>query len=642
MAARTKNDKDLLQAIEAEEAVAYGRENDELSQDRAKAIDYYFGRPYGNEVDGRSQVVTREVMDTIEWIKPSLLRVFTGGDEVCRFEPVGPEDEEAAKQETDYINHVLLSKNPWFHTCYAWFTDALLTKNAYCLAYWDKKEDVQKETYEGLSDDQMALILQDESIEVIGHAVNPVMDNMGQPIGQTHVVQVRRKRTYGCVKLEVLPPERCLVSFRTKGASVRDADFFEYWDDKTLTELRSLGFDVPDDIEDAYSTENSIEDQARNQYREHAFSSDIRTDKAMRMVRVRVVWVRYDSDGDGIAEYRQCVVVGNTILSNQEVNGIPVAAIVPTPVPHRHPGLSVADFVMDLQKIKSTILRQGLDNGYLSNNGRYAISDKVNLDDMLTSRPGGVVRVDGAPSQEIFPLVHPQNGQMWIQMMEYVDQIRENRTGTNRYFTGIDQNALNKTASGIAQLTSSSAQRVEAIARIFAEGVKELCLVVHELVQKHATQEDVVKLRGKWITVDPRQWIKRGDMTISVGLGSGSKESQISALMNILMAQKEAAQVGIASPTNIYNALTELTKVYGFQSPEKFWTDPATIPPKPPEPSIDEQKLMFEAKKHEDTMQFETGKAIDESQRAKEEMLLKAGMHPAQMSQGVMPMVANG
>lgn len=630
-------DKDLLQAIEAEEAAAYGRENDELSSDRAKAIDYYFGRPYGNEVDGRSQVVTREVMDTIEWIKPSLLRVFAGGDEVCRFEPVGPEDEEAAKQETDYINHVLLAKNPWFHVCYTWFTDALLTKNAYCLAYWDKKEDVQKETYEGLSDDQMALILQDESIEVIGHETNPILDSTGQVVGQTHTVQVRRKRTYGCVKLEVLPPEKCLVSFRTKGASVRDADFFEYWDDKTLTELRSLGFDVPDDIEDSYSSDNTIEDQARNRYREHVTSSDIRNDPAMKMVRVRVAWIRYDSDGDGIAEYRQCVVVGNTILSNDEVNGIPVASIVPTPVPHRHPGLSVADFVMDLQEIKSTILRQGLDNGYLSNNGRYAISDKVNLDDMLTSRPGGVVRVDGSPGQEIFPLVHPQNGQMWIQMMEYVDQIRENRTGTNRYFTGIDQNALNKTASGIAQLTSSAAQRVEAIARILAEGVKELCLIVHELIQKHATQQDIVKLRGKWVTVDPRQWIKRGDMTISVGLGSGSKESQIAALMNILTAQKEAAQIGIASPENIYNALTELTKVYGFQSPEKFWTDPATIPPKPPVPSIDEQKLALDAKKHEDNLRLETGKAIDESQRAKDEMLLKAGMHPAQMSQGVMP-----
>ena len=608
----------FLAALTAEEAAAYGRENDELSSDRAKAIDYYFGRPYGNEIPDRSQVVTREVMDTIEWIKPSLLRVFTGGGDICQFEPRGPEDEETAKQESDYVNYVLQSQNPWFQLCYTWFTDALLTKNAYCLAYWEKSNDVQRESYSDLSDDQIALLLQDPEVEIVAHAstevpaggyaetpqypvaghpidLSPLMpmgmapDGMGMaPMAPTmpipaaptverlHSVTLQRKRERGQVKLEVLPPERCLVSFRTKSFSVRDADFFEYWDDKTISELRGCGFKVDDDISDAWTTENSIEDQARNQYREHVFSSDVRNDPAMRQVRVRTAWLRFDADGDGIAELRQCVVVGNTILDNREVNGIPVAAIVPTPVPHRHPGLSIADMTMDLQKIKSTLLRQGLDNGYLQNNGRYAVSDKVNLDDLLVSRPGGIVRVDGYPGQEIMPLTHPGNGGAWLQMLEYVDQIKENRTGTGRYFTGVDQNALNKTASGIAQLTSSAAQRVEAIARIFAEGVKELCLIVHELALKNSARQETMRLRGKWTPVDPRQWAERRDLTISVGLGTGSKETQIGALLAIFAAQKEALALGIATPQNMHNTLSELTKAYGFQSPEKFWTE---VPP---------------------------------------------------------------
>lgn len=636
----------FLAALTAEEAAAYGRENDELSSDRAKAIDYYFGRPYGNEVSERSQVVTREVMDTIEWIKPSLLRIFTGGGDVCRFEPTGPEDDEAAKQESDYVNYVLQSQNSWFSLCYSWFTDALLTKNAYCLAYWDKENDLQRESYSDLSDDQLALLLQDQEVEVIAHAstevpvggyadvpqipvaghtlgmppadmqqpMMPPADMQQQPTPTTeriHSVTLQRKRERGMVKLEVLPPERCLVSFRTKSFSVRDADFFEYWEDKTISELRGCGFKVDDDISDAYTSENSIEDQARNQYREHVFASDIRNDAAMRQVRVRTAWLRFDADGDGIAEMRQCVVVGSTILANQEVSGIPVACIVPTPVPHRHPGLSIADMTMDLQKIKSTLLRQGLDNGYLQNNGRYAISDKVNLDDMLVSRPGGVVRVDGSPGQEIMPLTHPGSGGLWLQLMEYMDQIKENRTGTGRYFTGVDQNALNKTASGIAQLTNSAAQRVEAIARIFAEGVKELCLIVHELALKNSSRQETLRLRGKWVLVDPRQWAKRRDMTVSVGLGTGSKDTQIGALLAIFAAQKEALALGIATPQNMYNTLSELTKAYGFQSPEKFWTEaPPPQPPAPEVPPIEERKLELEQQKHQDRMRLEEAKLL--------------------------------
>ena len=159
--AKEDQDELLLSAIESAEESSYGLDNDELSSERTRAIDYYLGRPMGNEIDGRSQVISRDVSDTIEWIKPSLLRIFTSGTEICRFEPVGPEDMQSAEQESDYINYVIQQKNNWFAVCYEWFTDALLTKNAYALAHWSDKKDTTTERYRGLTDDQMALLAQD-------------------------------------------------------------------------------------------------------------------------------------------------------------------------------------------------------------------------------------------------------------------------------------------------------------------------------------------------------------------------------------------------------------------------------------------------------------------------------------------------
>jgi hypothetical protein len=400
-----------------------------------------------------------------------------------------------------------------------------------------------------------------------------------------HDVQVQKKTKYGCVHIEVLPPERCLVARSTKGRSVIKSDFFEYWERKSLSDLRSMGFQVDDDIHDTDDkSEFTLEDNARDQYSER-FDVDEgqSTDPAMRKVTVRMVWIKHDYDGDGLAEYRYVVAVGSTILANEECSGIPVACIVPTPLSHRHPGLSVADMVMDIQYIKSMLQRQILNNIYLTNNPRSAISDKVNLDDMLTDRVGGLVRVEGIPSQHIMPLVTPFMGPQALTVIEHLDQVKENRTGTNRYFSGTDQGSLNKTATGIAQLTSSAAQRVEMIGRVMAEGVKELFQVVHELTLKHATQPEKVQLRNEWVTVDPRAWAKRTDMTLAVGLGTGNKEVVANNLMNIMKTQMAILQVPpTPAAKGIQETARQLAKAYGFANPELFFPDVPAQPPVDP------------------------------------------------------------
>lgn len=610
----------LLSAIEAEEGSAYGSENDDLSNERARAIDFYYGRPMGNEVEGRSQVISKDVADTIEWIKPSIVRIFTAGEDVVKFDPIGPEDEESAKQETDYINFIIQQKNDWTNVLYEWVTDALLTRNAYCFAYWDDTPSYSKQSYQGLTEDQFMLIAQDTltgKLEITAHTAypnpnivpqpyvdpmaGPVMDEFGQPlmmpVPNLHDVEFRQIRSSGCVKLAVLPPERCLVSERCKSMSLQDSPFFEFWEFKTISELREMGFDVPDNLADDGGTELGVADLARDYGKSMSlYERDLGNDPSMKRVRVRMVWIRHDYNQDGIAELLQCIVVGNEILRMDEVDTIPVACIVPTPVPHRHVGVSIADVVMDLQEIRSGMLRQIVDNTYLQNNGRYGLSNKVNLDDFLTSRPGGAVRVDtdGADvGGHMYPLVHPFMATNALQVMEYLDQVRENRTGTSRYFTGVDQGALNKTASGISQLTSAASQRVELMARVFASGVKELFRIVHELTLKNARSDDTIKLNGKWVTVDPRQWQQRSDMTVSVGLGVGNKEQLMANLQRILQYQMPSLQIGIATPQNIYHTLSELSKAAGFPNVDKFWTDPANTPPQPPKP--DPQMVKIEA-----------------------------------------------
>lgn len=610
------DDEKLLGAIEILEGEA---EDLNASQARTEAQDYYYGRAFGNEIEGRSQVVSRDVADTIEWIKPGLMKIFAGGDEVVRFEPTGPEDVKGAEQETDYTNYVVMQHNNSFLIYNEWFHDALVGRTGYVKALWDEKKDITKETYQGLTEEEYLYIQNDPSCEIV--------EKTQTPFGWDCVVS--REKELGRVKIFCMPPENVRVASTHSSICLQDVDFVEHFEWKTISSLRQEGFDIPDDIagDDERETETfnrSIVNRTVEQ------GADI-NDPSMRLVKVREVWIRYDYDGDGLAELRHVVVVAQKILENEETDLIPIAAITPTVIPHEHTGMSVADSVMDLQLIKSTLMRGFLDNLYLTNNGRYAIdANLVNLDDMLISRPGGVVRVNGNPGQAMMPLVHPSNTAPVLQGIEYIDTVRENRTGVTKYNQGLDSNSLNKTASGINQIMTAAQQRIEMIARTFAEtGVRDLYMIVHALIRKHSQKEEIVRLKGEWVPVDPRNWVKRYDMTVSVGLGTGNRDQILAHLMMIYQNQMNSLPLGIATPLNVYNTLARITQNAGFKSTDEFWTNPQKNPPppSPPDPKVvlDQQKLEFEkqkagleAQQAQQDAQFEQQKAAVEIQLQRE------------------------
>ena len=599
----------LIAAIDDADNRSYGSNlsnlTAELSSERALSIDMYLGRNIDPAPEGQSNVVDRTVFETIQWILPSLCRIFANGDDVVSITPQNEADVEGAKQEAAYLNHVMVRQLPWFELFLEWATDALLTKNAYFLAYEDRSERVNIEEYHDQTRLGVAYLLNDPSVQLVDSKVKaapdlppePVLDPMtgqpavdpttGQPLtkpAQLYDVTIRKRGDDKKVCIRVLPPERVKVDQRAFSWRVSDerTNYFEYWEETTLTELRDNGFDVPTDIADDPEIWTQ-EDYARDTFGERRLERYKPSDPSMRRVKARMIWIRVDYDGDGKAELLQVLRVGRRILEMQEVERIPVASAVACPLPHRHIGLSIADMTMDIQRIKTTILREGLDNLYLSNNPQKVLNENVvSMEDALISRPGGIIRTQdiNAIRYEEHPFVFPQA----MQGLEYMDQMREGRTGTNRYFTGIDQNSLNKTATGVQTLTSMAAQRVEQMARVLALGVEDLASIVHELILKLGHKRETIQLEGKWVEVNPGEWRKRNSFKISVAFSAGNKDAQIQRLATVLNQQVQMLEIGlpVVMPQNVYETLIELAKASDFSSPERFFTDPSQVPPQPP------------------------------------------------------------
>jgi hypothetical protein len=618
-----------------------------FDEDRAKLIEYYLGAPFGNEVEGRSSVVMREIYSTIEWMKPALMRMFFGGQDVVKFTPTSAEDVAHAEQETDYVSYVIKERNDGFETLYSWFTDALLSANSYVVCYWDKRESVHESFYEQVSASQLVMLTEQlngkgNEWEIV-EADEVGTDDMGEPL-----FDVRLKETVseGYVHVETIPPERLRVDASHKHVGLSRCNFVQYTEIKTISALREAGFDVADDIadDDSEDATGNIVEQARN-LRQNKSSDEVieegEDDPASREVHVHTSFIRVDYDGDGKAELRRVCHVGSTVLLNETYDCIAVAALTPTIMPHRHVGMSIAEVVKDLQEIKSTLMRGMLDNMYLANNGRYAVNeDTVNLDDFAVSRPGGVVRVAGDPMTSVRELAHPSLSGNVIQAVEYLDMVLENRTGASpRVLQGqnFDGNAINKTASGISQIMSAAMARIELIGRIFAEtGVRDLYRIVHALTLKHARKAEVVNLRNQWVPVDPREWDRRYNMTVEVGLGTGDKQGKISMLQMIIAAQASAMPYGVSSPQTMFNALSKLTEEAGYKNPEEFWVNPAKphqpiqVPPKP-EVQVQQAKIAADAQARQQEANYrrmgieaDLYKARLDAQRAQEKAFLDA------------------
>jgi len=600
MASSKITEEELLSRIQGEITDALGY-SDTISEQRTKAMDYYYGLPFGNEVDGRSQYVDSSVMDTIEWIKPSLMRVFASGEEMVRFNPVGPEDIETAEQATDYVNYIFARDNPGWEILYTWFTDAILQKNGIVKCWWDETEEWNREEYNNLEEMEFTVLLEDDDVEVLEHTA---YEENG---GTYHDVVISRRAGKGRVKIENVTPDEFLISRESK--SIEDASFVCQRVMKTVSQLREMGYDF--DVDELGSGDDMIEYSAERLSR-YAYDdssgfpgfSNSEPEEALRRFWLHESFIRTDYDGDGIAELRKVCSIGDKVLANEPIDRIPFVSITPIKIPHKFFGLSIADLVMDIQLIKSTLMRNLMDNMYSQNFGRYAVLEgQANLDDLLTQRPGGVVRVKSPNA--IMPLATPQLEQSSFEMLGYLDQLRESRSGVNKYSQGLNDNALTShtTATAVNATITAAQSRVELIARQFAEtGVKELMKNIYELVLKNQDKERVIMLRNKWIPVKPDMWKEEYDCIVAVGIGNGNRDQQLMHLTTMLSFAGDAMRGGlkIVNEKNMYNMGAALVKNMGFQNVDDFLTDPDTVPPQPdPKEQLEQAEMQLKHKELE-------------------------------------------
>jgi len=607
-------DEELIAAIESEESVALDAHSGELREDRAEAWARYRGEPLGNEVEGRSQIVDKGVMDTIQWIVPSLVRIYLGGDDIGQFEPIGPEDEYAAECETEVCNWYLQAKNDFYSHIVATLTDALLLKNGYIAGNWTTRNDVMVERYQGLAEEEFALILQDQDVEVVEHTampdpmsegMQPQFDEMGQPVPppMLHDVKIERKKAEEFVGIESIPPDEMLVSRRHRWTSLADADFVQWRRQVTIGQLRAEGFDVPDDATE-YS-DFGIERLERERFEEDRVFNDETPDPSRKLVLFKDTYIRIDLQDKGTPQlWRVAYVDGaREPTLKEEADCVPFAAFAPIIYPHSHIGTSIFDLIDDICNIKTMMERQLIDGTFLQTAGRMAVDvNTVNVDDLLVSRPGGIIRVEGDPGASMFPIVTPDVGPTVMGALEYMDGIKEGRTGVTRYSAGLDANTLNKTATGMQQIAASANQRIELIARTLAGGFRDLFLIIHTLASKHSTKPVQMKLKGNWQAIDPRSWAKRTDFKINVGLGTGTPEQQAQKLMMMQPIMQQAMGMGLAGPQEAYNFGAEMWKALGYKTPDKFLKPPQkdeqgqpVMPPPQKDPMVQAAEIRAQA-----------------------------------------------
>jgi hypothetical protein len=586
--------------------------DDKPSRDRREALRFYRGDnldDYGDSGDGLSTVVSRDTMEAVESMMPSLVRPFVAGEEVVSFEPVGPEDEEGARQATDYVNHVFSTHNNAFRVVHDAMKDGLLYRLGVAKTVMEEVEEGPPEQYEGLNVLELASLPTDR---LSGPAV--LDEEAGTYSATLAPKKVKRYRVHIVAPDEFLHEERL--------ASLDEASFLGHSKKIILSDLIDMGID---EKKAKALGSGRPDNEERDQRFEHEDEEEWDKDDLARPVWVDECYIKVDA-GDGVLCWYKALLGGSqsSLLLQEKVDGHPYSAWTPIPVPHKLVGMSIHDVTRDIQMNKTAIQREANNALYLANRPmREVVEGQVNIDDLLNPSVGGVVRVK--QTGMVNPL--PSGGEVAfnasIQMIEYWDSVREARTGVTRYNQGMDSESLNKTATGMSIIASASQQRQELVARQFAEFLKDVFKKLLGLVSQHGEPGEVIRLRGKWVEVDPTDWKTSYDMTVSVGLGTNNKDQLVGQLQGLLQIQQQIIEMqgGVQGPLvtleNAYETLKRLQEAMGLKG-EKYFTDPGDIEQQPPDEEGETDPLA-EARMKAET---EIGKAKiqQETELTKEQM----------------------
>jgi hypothetical protein len=552
--------------------------DDALQQERSDALDYYNGEPFGDEEEGRSQLVTRDVAEVTDYMVISILRTLVSGDRVVEFTH---SNAEKAQEATVALEHLFMEEQNGYLILHDWLKAGLLEKNAVCMTYPEpqpaKRVTVQIDTMQ-------MMVAQESGTEFVE------AEEIGEGV-------------FNAVYLEPQPP--LFID-----CAVPNEEFYCSPDARTIDEAALKGRETPKSISDL--VEMGFEEaELETVGHEHDWTGILSGSRdenrniaaedrkgPNRVVKWQESFVRFDENGDGIAELLFVQHIGDHIFSigeMEEVTDQPFEDWCPFPMPHRRIGQSLADKVMDIQRTRSVILRQSLDGMYFANNPRtYVNEDSMGentIDDLLTVRPGAIVRWKGS----IKPETHDSqfNSADGFSMLEFMAGERETRTGITRLNQGLDADTLNKTASGQAQLQARGEQYEEYLARNFANALARLFAKKARLLKRHGKPIQI-QIDGEFREVDPSQWPDDMIAKPRVGLGSGRKEQRLVYRQQILQLQQICIEGGlpIVGPEQVFNSAKGAIADMNLGVATDYFIDPATIPeadPNAPQPKSPEE-----------------------------------------------------
>lgn len=580
-----------------ERLISDAQSNDAESK-RSELMDRYMGEPYGDEQAGRSKFISTDVADAVESMLPDILEPFMSAEDDMKFEPVGPEDEEAAKQETEIVHHLFWDKNPGFVNLYSFAKEGLIQQNSYMQRGWEEKRRVSIERYEDLTADELGMIL--ESLPVDGDfsqvEVIETTAKDGEPLaeGETLDVTLRCVKTTKEYVIKTFPQEEFFGTPRWNSISLEGIPCCGRKRTMERSELLAMGFSA-ESIDKGDDENDDIEKSARHTTRDSNESST--DDLSTREITVYQSYVQADRDGDGINELLEVWAIneGSTILEWEdggeaitEVSSVPFSAWTPYIVPHRHIGRSVTEQVDDIQHVKTVLFRQTLDNIYQTNNARPLLDTQQITEhtfaDLQNPVPGSPIRTKGGVMQ--FAQIQPIIGTT-LPLLDRMDETKEQRIGMTRHNQGLGADSLNKTVGGMAMMQSAGQKRSKMIARTLAEtGLRDLFLGIHADLRSGPVKELAIKLRGEWVTVNPRTWKDRTDMKVKVGMGSDDQGKRQGFLQLTMQQQQAGLQAGMPgiTPQHLHNTYAALGEIAGYDSVEQFWTSPDQVPPPPQQP----------------------------------------------------------
>lgn len=576
-------DKALLSLVKADIADAEAYQQSIIQPTvRERYNIYYADKEYYSHkfpiLSKTSSLVSTDVADTIEWALPSLMKVFTGSDEVITIQGVTEEDDQNAEVMQSLLVYQLQRQNKFFPILYNWMKDALITGMGIIKCYWERTEGYTPETAQ-LNADALKLLTQ-TGVEITSVEGPDIMGDFTVTWNSPYYIK-------NSPKLENILVSEFLYSPDAK--NLEDANFVAHRKKVTMSHLRQKEregiYANVDMVHPDSGPVSWITDQVEDVIGDHYTPlHNNQQDKAREEVTIYECYTKIDFNNDGILEDMIITIAGDVILRAEPnyMGRHPFFSISPTKDPHRiWVKRSYAELIGELQDMKVALTRQIVQNIALTNDPKMILAeDSINISDYIEGRK--VIRKKPGSSMGDVAMAMPVNqlSPQTFQFLEYLEGQKENRTGITRYNQGLDANSLNKTATGISAILGQSAQRLELVARMFAEtGISELFRFMVSLNQKFVDQETVVRLTNKQLRISPDDLNGNFDLVVNAGISIATKESTIMTLQTMLTAlmQTQASGIPIVTPQNIYNLFKKWIESAGFKNYNDYVTDPAVV-----------------------------------------------------------------